>query len=99
MVVKTSSKTSKDANQTNNNHTTVESRKSEIRYRTSDLKKMLNKFIASDVIKHYTETFKDALTGKDVDVEHNEVLFIKGKLILVNKLELSYCNVLIFSKL
>lgn len=81
MVVKTSSKTSKDANQTNNNHTTVESRKSEIRYRTSDLKKMLNKFIASDVIKHYTETFKDALTGKDVDVEHNEVLFIKGKFI------------------
>lgn len=59
----------------------IESKKSEIRYFTSDPKKMLNKWIASRVLKTWTEDFKDADTGETVQIERNEILFYKGKFI------------------
>jgi hypothetical protein len=37
----------------------IESRKSEIRYRTDDPKKMLGKWLSKSVTKSWTETFKD----------------------------------------
>ncbi|MCU6767382.1 RNA polymerase subunit sigma [Barnesiella propionica] len=59
----------------------VESRKSEIRYITSDPARMLNKFIARSVLKTWMEEFVDENTGKIVSIERNEILFEKGTLV------------------
>lgn len=59
----------------------IESKKTEIRYFTSDPKKMLNKWIVSRVLKTYIEDVKDADTGETVSLERNEILFYKGKFI------------------
>ena len=59
----------------------IESKKTEIRYFTSNPKKMLNKWIASRVLKTYIEDVKDADTGETVSLERNKILFYKGKFI------------------
>ena len=56
----------------------VESKLNELRYRTADSKKMLNKWLASDVIKEWTEEFKDEDTGNLIPIKRNEILFKKG---------------------
>lgn len=56
----------------------VESKLNEIRYRTADPKKMLNKWLASDVIKEWTEEFTDKDTGNLIPIKCNEILFKKG---------------------
>lgn len=65
----------------------IESRKSEIRYRTDGPKKMLGKWLSKSVTKSWTETFKDEDTGKDVPVERTEVLFERGTYIDNDKLQ------------
>lgn len=59
----------------------IETRKTEIRCKTSDPKRMLNKYIASRVLKTWKEDFVDDSTGEVVSIERNEVLFDKGTLI------------------
>ena len=59
----------------------IETRKTEIRYKTSDPTKMLNKWIASRVLKTYTEDFVDEDTNEVVSIERNEILFDRGTLI------------------
>lgn len=56
----------------------VETRLSEIRYRTSDTSKMLGKFIARRVLKTWIEEFMDEDKGKIVEIERTEILFEKG---------------------
>ena len=56
-------------------------RKTELRYVTSDPKKMLNMYLAKRVLKTWTEDFVDESTGKVVSIERNEVLFERGTLI------------------
>ena len=56
----------------------IETRKDEIRYKTSDPKKMLNKYISAKVVKTWSEDFVDEDTGNITSVERNEVLFEKG---------------------
>lgn len=56
----------------------IESRKSEIRYVTSDSKRMLGKFCARRVLRTWTEDFVDEDTGKVVPVERNEVVVERG---------------------
>lgn len=56
----------------------IDSRKSEIRYVTSDLKKMLGKFCARRVLRTWTEDFVDEDTGKATSVERNEVYIERG---------------------
>lgn len=56
----------------------VKTRKDEIRIKTDDPKRMLNKYICARVLKTWTEDFVDKDTGKIVSVERNEVLFEKG---------------------
>lgn len=56
----------------------VESRKTEIRYLTSDPQKMLGKFVARRAIHTWFEEFKDDKTGEPVKVERNEVLLERG---------------------
>ena len=56
----------------------VESKLNELRYRTADPKKMLNKWLASDVFKKWNEDFIDESTGEKVSVPRNEFLFNHG---------------------
>lgn len=59
----------------------TETRKTELRYVTSDPKKMLNMYLAKRVLKTWTEDFVDESTGKVVSIERNEILFERGTLI------------------
>lgn len=59
----------------------IETRKTEIRFKTSDPKRMLNKYIASRILKTWKEDFVDDSTGEVTSIERNEVLFEKGTLI------------------
>lgn len=59
----------------------TETRKSEQRYVTSDPKKMLNMYLAKNVLKTWTEDFIDESTGETVNIERNEILFERGRLI------------------
>lgn len=59
----------------------IESRKTEIRYTTSDPAKMLNKYITKSIYRKWTETFIDEGTNETVDIERNELLFDSGTLI------------------
>ncbi|MEI8087526.1 MAG: RNA polymerase subunit sigma [Paludibacter sp.] len=59
----------------------IETKLTEIRYFTSDPKRMLNKFTVGRVLKSWKEDFKDEATGEIVTIERNEVLFDRGVLI------------------
>lgn len=59
----------------------IETRKTEIRYVTSDPKKMFNMYLAKRVLKTWEESFIDEGTGETVNIERNEVLFDRGTLI------------------
>lgn len=56
----------------------VESRKSEIRYKTNDPAKMLGKWVARRALRTWTEDFFDNETGRTVSIERNEVLLERG---------------------
>lgn len=59
----------------------VETKKDEVRYFTSEPKKMLNKYFAADVVQKYTENFLDKETGKAIPIERTQKLFDKGQFI------------------
>lgn len=59
----------------------IQTRKDEVRYTTSDPKRMLNKYLSKRVLRTYKETFVDKETGEPVEIERNEVLFEHGTLI------------------
>lgn len=59
-------------------NTTVESRKTEIRYVTNDPAKMLGKWIARRALKTWHEDYKDEDTGEKVSIERNEILLERG---------------------
>lgn len=59
----------------------IETRKTEIRYVTSDPKKMLNMYLAKRVLKTWEESFIDEDTGETVTIERKEILFDRGTLI------------------
>lgn len=56
----------------------VESRKTEIRYKTNDPAKMLGKWVARRALRTWTEDFFDNETGRTVSIERNEVLLERG---------------------
>lgn len=56
----------------------IESRKTEVRYKTLEPRKLLGKFIAKRVLKTWTEDFMDKDTKEKVSIERNEILFEKG---------------------
>jgi len=59
----------------------IETRKTEVRYVTSDPKKMLNMYLAKHVLKTWEESSIDEDTGETVTIERNEILFDRGTLI------------------
>lgn len=60
---------------------TVESRLTEIRYKGSDVAKMLNRWLVNDVCQTWTEDFVDKDTGETVSVGRSQVLFERGTLV------------------
>lgn len=56
----------------------VESRKTEIRYITSDPKKMLGKFVARRAMRTWFEDMIDKDTGETISIERHEVLLERG---------------------
>lgn len=56
----------------------IETRKTEIRYRTSDPERMLGRFIARRALKTWTEDFIDKDTDETISIERNEILFERG---------------------
>lgn len=56
----------------------VESRKTEIRYVTSDPKKMLGKFVARRVLRTWFEDMTDKDTGEIISIERHDVLLERG---------------------
>ena len=59
----------------------METRKSEIRYKTNDPSKMLNKYLVSKLCRTWNETFIDDSTGETVNVERSELIIDKGALL------------------
>lgn len=59
----------------------METRKSEVRYKTNDPSKMLNKYLVSRLCRTWNETFIDDSTGETVNVERSEILIDKGTLL------------------
>lgn len=64
----------------------IESRKTEVRYTTSDPKRMLNKYLVNRLCRKWTETFIDESTGDTVPVERSELIMDKGTLITAENL-------------
>ena len=58
----------------------VETRKTEVRFTTSDPKEMLNKYLVKDVHKTWKEDFLDD-TGTVVQIDRNSLLFTRGTVI------------------
>lgn len=59
----------------------IESRKTEIRYKTSDPSKMLNKYLVTRLCRKWNESFIDEDTGETVSVERSELIIEKGELL------------------
>ncbi len=67
--------------------TTIPTRRSEISFYTSDPASMLNKYVAEDVNRIYTQTVVDSDTGETVEIERSERLFNRGTFIDQHTLE------------
>lgn len=56
----------------------TQTRKDEVRFRTSDIRRIVRrivgKFLASNVLKTWNEDFIDESTGEVVTIERNEIL-------------------------
>jgi hypothetical protein len=59
----------------------IQTRKDEIRFKTSDIRRIIGKYLATNVLKTWKEDFVDESTGEVVTIERNEILFERGKYI------------------
>lgn len=59
----------------------IQTRKDEVRFRTSDVRRIIGKYLASHALKSWKEDFLDESTGEVVTIERNEILFERGKYI------------------
>lgn len=57
----------------------AETRKDEVRFRTSEPGQMFGKYIAENVYRKWTEDYLDENSGEVVSVERHELLFEKGR--------------------
>ena len=56
----------------------VETRKDEVRYVTSDIKKMLGKFLVKSLKRTWSEAFADEGTGEVVNIDRYGIIFDAG---------------------
>lgn len=59
----------------------IETRKTEIRFKTSDPAKMLNKYLVTRLCRTWNESFIDEDTGNSVNIERSELILDKGAFI------------------
>lgn len=59
----------------------IQTKKDEVRFRTSDVRRIIGKYLASHALKSWKEDFLDESTGEVVTIERNEILFERGKYI------------------
>lgn len=59
----------------------IETKKDEIRYKTLDPKRLLNRYLVNSITKKWYEDFSDEDTGELVSIERSELLFDRGTLI------------------
>lgn len=59
----------------------IQTRKDEVRFKTSDTRRIIGKYLAANVLKTWKEDFLDESTGEVITIERNELLFERGKYI------------------
>lgn len=59
----------------------IQTRKDEVRFKTSDIRRIIGKYLAANVLKTWKEDFLDESTGEVITIERNELLFERGKYI------------------
>ena len=59
----------------------IQTRKDEVRFKTSDIRRIIGKYLAANVLRTWNEDFVDDETGEVVTIERNEILFERGKYI------------------
>lgn len=57
----------------------IQTRKDEVRFKTSDIRRIIGKYLAANVLRTWNEDFVDDDTGEVVTIERNEILFERGK--------------------
>lgn len=65
----------------------IETRKDEIRFSTTDPKRMLDKFLVNKVLRKWMEDFVDKTTGQIVSIERSETVFDAGVLLTKDKIQ------------
>lgn len=64
----------------------IETRKTEVRFKTSDPARMLNKYLVTRLCRKWNESFIDEATGETITVERSELILDKGTFIDQDKL-------------
>lgn len=59
----------------------IQTRKDEVRFKNSDIRRIIGKYLAANVLKTWKEDFLDESTGEVITIERNELLFERGKYI------------------
>ena len=59
----------------------IQTRKDEVRFKTSDIRRIIGKYLATNVLRTWNEDFVDDDTGEVVTIERNEIMFERGKYI------------------
>lgn len=59
----------------------IQTRKDEVRFKTSDTRRIIGKYLAENVLKTWNEDFVDESTGEVITIERHELLFERGKYI------------------
>ncbi len=75
----------------NTNKKEIETRLTEMKFRTNDPKKLRDKYLASRALRTWTEDFVDGDTGEIISIERNEIIMERGTLLTPEKIsELSF---------
>lgn len=59
----------------------IDSRKTEIVYKTNDPKRMLNKYLVNNLYRKWTDEYFNETTGRNETIERSELILSKGTLI------------------
>lgn len=58
----------------------IQTRKDEVRFKTSDIRRIIGKYLAANVLRTWNEDFVDDETGEVVTIERNEICLSAGSI-------------------
>lgn len=58
----------------------IQTRKDEVRFKTSDIRRIIGKYLAANVLRTWNEDFVDDDTGEVVTIERNEICLSAGNI-------------------